>query len=495
MNNSIGFSASSRWGLVLVMLLCVVTQAHADLKGNVLSPGPVIKQHARFESDCGNCHKRFDKAAQPEMCRSCHNEIAQDESTKRGLHGQHVEKTACKECHQEHKGRDVSLYKIDTTTFDHAKETRYELKGGHLSGKVTCKNCHFPRKKFRDVSKTCNGCHAGKDKHKELLGKTCQSCHEEKSWKTLHFNHGKTRFKVLGKHIGVKCSACHRDATFKNAPRECNQCHRKDDKHKGNYGAKCETCHTDRDWKEILFDHGKATKYPLLGKHHEAKCESCHKGALYKSKPKLKTDCYSCHKKEDKHKGQQGKKCESCHTPHSWKKSKFDHRMSRFALTGLHTLVACNKCHVTVAFKDAKSDCLSCHEKEDVHMRRLGVDCETCHNTRNWRDWDFNHNKTGFKLQHSHAGLQCIDCHATPVDKIGRSTGCGTCHSNVDTHNGAYGDKCGQCHSDTAWRNIKIGSLKFNSRERGSVQTDKTVSTKQKSGKKKVKKKTRSRQP
>ena len=283
-------------------------------------PGQVIKRHAKFENDCGSCHKHFDKTAQPDLCKSCHKEVAQDELTKHGLHGQHVEKKACKECHHEHRGRDVSLIEFDTKDFDHAKQTGFELKGGHLSDKVLCKDCHSPRDKYREVIKTCNGCHAKQDKHKGALGKACQSCHEEKDWKVLHFDHGKTRFNILGKHIGVKCSACHTDSSLKHTPRECNACHKKDDKHKGNFGVQCATCHTDRDWKEILFDHGKATKYPLMGKHHETKCESCHKGHLYKSKPKLKTDCYSCHKKDDKHKGQEGRKCESCHTPNFGKK-------------------------------------------------------------------------------------------------------------------------------------------------------------------------------
>jgi hypothetical protein len=128
-------------------------------------------------------------------------------------------------------------------------------------------------------------------------------------------------------------------------------------------------------------------------------------------------------------------------------------------------------------------------------MRRLGTDCETCHNTRNWRDWDFDHNKTGFKLQQGHDGLQCIDCHATPVAKIGQSSRCGSCHGNVDTHNGAYGDKCGQCHSDTAWRDIKIGSFKFISREPANVKAEKPVPTVMKNSKKKTKKKSQSKNP
>lgn len=453
-------------------------------------PGQVIKKHAKFESECGNCHKRFDKTAQPDLCKSCHKEIAKDELTRHGLHGHHVEKKICKECHHEHKGRDVPLFQIDTKEFEHARQIGYELKGGHLSEKVLCKNCHIPGKKYREVLKTCDGCHARQDKHKGALGKACQSCHEEKDWKTLHFDHAKTRFKVLGKHIGVKCSACHADNAFKHTPRECNECHRKDDKHKGKFGAKCVTCHTDRNWKEILFDHGKVTRYPLLGKHREAKCESCHKGNLYKSKPKLKTDCYSCHKNEDKHKDQQGKKCGACHTPRSWKEAEFDHRMSRFALTGLHTLVACSKCHVTVTFKDAKSDCWSCHEKQDAHMRRFGADCEICHNTRNWRNWDFDHNKTRLKLQNGHAGLQCVNCHMTPVAKISQNAGCGVCHGNVDKHDGAYGAICDRCHTDVAWRNIKVGSIKFINQDASKGRADTTAPTKQKSTKRKPGKKT-----
>ena len=71
-----------------------------------------------------------------------------------------------------------------------------------------------------------------------------------------------------------------------------------DDKaHKGDFGQKCESCHTEKRWKEILFDHDKKTKYPLLWKHRDAKCTTCHKGDAYKEK--LQTTCTSCHKKDD----------------------------------------------------------------------------------------------------------------------------------------------------------------------------------------------------
>jgi hypothetical protein len=178
---------------------------------------------------------------------------------------------------------------------------------------------------------------------------------------------------------------------------------------------------------------------------------------LYKDK--LKTDCYSCHKKDDKHEGQEGKKCESCHHEQSWKKVEFDHRMSRYPLTGNHILAECKKCHLTARFKDTKSDCWSCHEKQDVHKHTLGTACETCHNTRNWKDWDFDHDKTHFKLEGKHAKLKCADCHKMPATgKVVQSANCVSCHDKDDKHDGAYGSLCERCHIGTTWKTIKVGS-------------------------------------
>jgi NAD-dependent dihydropyrimidine dehydrogenase PreA subunit len=121
-------------------------------------------------------------------------------------------------------------------------------------------------------------------------------------------------------------------------------------------------------------------------------------------------------------------------------------------------------------------------------MRRLGTDCETCHNTRNWAGWDFNHDNTGLKLQNQHAALKCIRCHDVPVKKIRPNARCGACHGNDDTHVGAYGEKCDQCHTDLAWRNIKVGSTGFINQDSSKRQPEKTVPNKQKQNNKKKKK-------
>ena len=592
-----------RYLIVVCTLLLTAIHAHADSVNSLILPGPVIEGHVKYESDCALCHKQFDKAAQSGLCKDCHKEIRKDVEFKRGYHGLMEEGKECKECHTEHRGRDAKIAKLNTSNFDH-KSTGFELKGAHLNEKVLCKDCHFPQKKYREAPTKCDGCHEKADKHKGSLGKVCENCHEEKDWKTTHFDHSKTSFPLLGKHVDVKCTNCHVNDKFKETPKQCSECHRKDDNkaHQGKFGAKCESCHTDRGWKEILFDHGKKTrfpllgkhlpplkctachrgelykeklktacvschrkdddkahkgkfgpkceschtekgwkellfdhdrktKFPLLGKHTDVKCTGCHKGDLYRDKlemacvschrkdddkvhkgkfgpkceschtdrgwkeilfdhdkktkfpllgkhrpplrcsechkgdlykDKLAMDCNSCHQKDDKHKGQEGRKCESCHNEEDWKKAKFDHRLSRFALTGKHTLVDCKKCHATPMFKDAKSDCWSCHEKSDYHKRTLGTKCETCHNTRDWKDWDFDHDKTSFKLEGKHKNIRCAECHKTPVAaKVSLTANCSGCHSKDDKHDGAYGDKCDHCHVGTTWKTIKVGSRKW----------------------------------
>ncbi len=341
--------------------------------------------------------------------------------------------------------------------FDHDKKTKYPLLGKHREAK--CISCHKGDLYKEKLQTKCNSCHRKDDKHKGSFGPKCESCHTEHDWKDVLFDHDKkTKFPLLGKHHGVKCGSCHKGDLYKDKLKtDCYSCHKKDDKHKDSFGPKCESCHVDRGWKEILFDHDKKTKYPLLGKHREAKCVSCHKGDLYKDK--LKSDCYSCHQKDDKHEGQEGKKCESCHHEQSWQKTEFDHRLSRFPLTGKHLLAECKKCHLSAKFKDAKSDCWSCHEKQDVHKRTLGTDCGSCHNTRDWKDWDFDHDKTNFQLQGKHKDIRCIECHKTPVSKkIVLAASCVSCHGKDDKHNGEFGDQCEHCHVGQSWKSIKVGS-------------------------------------
>ena len=575
-------------------LLGCAVQVQADAIDELLSPGEVIQGHLKYESECDLCHKSFDKSAQSGLCKDCHKDIAKDITGRQGYHGLMKEQKDCNLCHTDHKGREARIAKLDTVGFNHL-ETGFELKGAHRNGKLLCKDCHSPLKKYRQAPTKCIGCHERADQHKGGLGPDCENCHVEKDWKTTHFDHSKTHFPLFGKHRDVKCKDCHPKEKFKDTPTkcndchqkddkhkglfglkceachndknwkeilfdhdkqtkyplrgkhrdtkcvdchkgdlykdklktDCNSCHQKDDKHKGNFGLKCEACHTERDWKEIPFDHDKKTKYPLLGKHRDTKCVACHKGNIYKEKlktdcnschkkddkhkgsfgakcepchternwkeipfdhdrktkypllgkhrdvkcvdchkgdlykDKLKTDCYSCHRKDDKHEGQVGKKCETCHRVQSWKKTDFNHLMSRYPLTGKHLLTECKKCHVTLRYRDAKLECWACHEKQDVHKQVFGTKCETCHNTRDWKNWDYDHNKTRFRLQGKHKGIRCAECHIPAAGKKSLPSNCASCHGKDDKHDGAYGVRCEHCHAGDAWKTIKVGSERW----------------------------------
>jgi len=119
--------------------------------------------------------------------------------------------------------------------------------------------------------------------------------------------------------------------------------------------------------------------------------------------------------------------------------------------------VECKKCHATAQFKDVKTECQACHEKDDVHKRRLGLQCESCHNARSWSLWDFNHTtRTRFRLEGGHKGLDCYSCHRKPVTgKAVLSMTCVSCHDQDDVHEGAFGRQCDKCHGVDSFKQIK----------------------------------------
>jgi hypothetical protein len=534
--------------------------AHAETKVKCKDCHESNKKYREAPSACNACHKKDDehKGTLGTKCESCHVEkdwkdtaLFDHNQSKFALEGKHIDVKCndchlnkkyretpklCESCHQKddkHKG--VFGKKCETchlakswqdTTFNHNKDTKYQLKGKHASTK--CESCHKPGNRTLKLATTCYVCHKSDDKHDGTLGTNCAECHTERNWSdTPGFDHDQTKFPLKDKHKTAKCQSCHKNGMKEKLPLTCNACHKADDKHKGNfgttceschtaknwkqatkfdhdrdtqyplkdkhkqtscvechkgklygqnlkttcvtchkkddehkgrYGEKCETCHLEKGWKSIIFNHDKETKYRLLFKHQSVKCDACHKANLYQDK--LKTNCINCHKSDDEHKGQLGDKCESCHSEQSWKKTEFDHAKSKFPLLGRHYYVECKDCHKTPQYKDAKTDCNSCHVKDDAHKGRLGTGCETCHNARDWKIWDFDHDqKTGFALDGGHKGINCYECHSKPSKskKLATPVTCGQCHFSDDIHDGGFGQQCDRCHQSTNWRDLKVG--------------------------------------
>jgi hypothetical protein len=416
------------------------------------------------EVKCADCHKDNNYKETPRACVACHKK----DDDQKGHKGQFGDK--CESCHGAKSWKESS--------FNHDTDTKYALRGKHRS--TPCATCHTGHLYKVKLSQECFACHKKDDKHKETLGKECGNCHTERNWKeSPKFDHQTTSFPLLGKHLKTECKECHKSALFKEAPKDCFSCHKKDDKHTGNLGEKCADCHVERDWKTTTgrFNHDK-TKFVLRNAHAatSVKCNACHKDlGSFRNTP---LDCLSCHKKDDKHEGQEGKKCEQCHNDKTWKDTRFDHGLSRFPLTGKHIVTVCKKCHETPRYKDAPRDCYSCHKKEDKHKQKFGLQCETCHNARAWSIWHFEHDlKTSYKLDGGHRKVACESCHKEPAPKgknaavVGSS--CFGCHRNEDVHDGQFGARCEQCHVTESWKKIKnrVGNLQLPTTEQLAMQT------------------------
>ncbi len=410
---------------------------------------PLTGKHV--DAECVDCHKKgADYKAAPRDCLGCHRK---EDNGPKGHKGNYGEK--CETCHG------TKAWK--PSTFNHDNDTKFDLLGKHRS--VKCADCHTGHLYRDKVGSACIDCHKKDDDgvkgHKGALGRDCAACHTERGWKEKgKFDHDKTRFPLLGKHVQTKCADCHKSTNYREAPRDCIGCHKKDDKHEATLGTKCESCHVERDWKTVTRFNHDDTKFKLRNAHaaKTVQCKACH--ADLKSYRNTPTDCYSCHKKDDKHEGQLGTRCESCHGDRDWKTTTFDHRNSRFPLVGRHVAVKCAECHKSPKYKDAPRDCFSCHKKDDTHKLKFGTACESCHNARAWGLWDYDHaRRARYALDGAHAKVACEKCHSQPAPagkaaaQVG--TNCVSCHRRDDVHDGAFGPVCQQCHVTTDWKRVK----------------------------------------
>jgi hypothetical protein len=405
-----------------------------------LTDFPLTGAHSRLSLTCSACHatgKKFREA--PKDCFTCHE--------KHDRHKGQLGKN-CADCHN------GAVWKA--TYFDHAK-TPFPLTGKHQ--KVACNACHA-NESYKNTPVVCVACHLINDIHDSPRDEKCERCHSSEGWKTIAYDHNSlTKFPLKGKHVQTTCAACHINKVFTiKTGMQCIDCHKADDGHKGKNGTRCERCHTETEWKQVSFDHNRDSKFKLSGAHTKAKCDACHKAAS--SDMKTDASCSSCHQAEDVHKGQEGTNCQSCHTDKGWREEvKFDHDLARFPLIGQHAVLACGECHQSLAYKDARMECNSCHAKDDFHKRTLGTDCAQCHNPNGWKLWQFDHDtQTKYKLEGPHAGIKCQACHKDPMGKdVKSSSGCIACHEQDDVHKGQFGEFCEQCHAVDSFKKYSIG--------------------------------------
>ena len=235
-----------------------------------------------------------------------------------------------------------------------------------------------------------------------------------------------------------------------------------------------------------------------LSKAHESltgtsQCASCH--IFGASTPTFK--CLDCHKEiaktlAEKHgyhfnlqmQNPQGKDCVRCHLEHNgatfnlihWEVpfKQFDHRLTGYPLTGKHALLDCQKCHtpaniqptarsllqrkdLSKSYMGLSQTCITCHV--DYHKGQLGKDCESCHNTSDWKAAkQIDHSKTRYPLTGMHLQVACEKCHKPDAPggvarfKDMKFGTCSACH--VDPHHGEFKETCENCHTTAGWKKL-----------------------------------------
>jgi len=126
---------------------------------------------------------------------------------------------------------------------------------------------------------------------------------------------------------------------------------------------------------------------------------------------------------------------------------KFDHLKTGFALTGAHTTVRCESCHINGVFKGTPKDCRTCHSPGGKQSQNSVVlpgnhipttlSCESCHGTQSFTSGRFSHT-TGIA-----AGQSCVSCHDGS-----HAQGKGPTHIATQA-------SCESCHKTTAWEGAK----------------------------------------
>ncbi|MGE5424045.1 MAG: hypothetical protein ACM3N9_01705 [Syntrophothermus sp.] len=455
-----------------------------------ISPGKLAAVHSHLEgiSKCTLCHTLGNKITN-DKCLACHTEIRKRIDQNQGFHASaEIRGKNCTACHSDHHGENFQIVRFDKNKFNHGV-TGFDLTGAHAS--KACADCHraehikdpaVKSKKFTylGVSRECLNCHT--DYHQGTLSQTCTNCHSGNAFKpAAKFSHVQTRYPLKGMHQSVACTSCHkitqvngkkfqqfRGVAFAN----CNNCH--EDPHKGNFGSGCSQCHSETSFHSVRgisnFDHSK-TSFPLENSHKTVACQSCHKN---KYGVAIKHDrCSDCH--QDFHQQQFMKNrispdCSDCHGTTSFSLSSFTqerHNLGNFVLKGAHAATACPDCHKKQGkwnFRQIGIRCNDCHT--DIHESLINSkyypdkNCRNCHNEEGWKQVQFDHDLTTFRLTGAHASKPCGDCHfkTDASGKVhqkfqGMGKECSGCHE--DNHNSQFlvdgKTDCSRCHQTSKW--------------------------------------------
>ena len=135
-----------------------------------------------------------------------------------------------------------------------------------------------------------------------------------------------------------------------------------------------------------------------------------------------------------------------------------------FPLTGAHTSINCQSCHVNGNYQLTYTDCYACHKPDfesptdPNHVApNWSHDCTTCHTTTAWLPSTFPHDANYFRIwsgRHRGYWTSCYTCHTDPANYAVFT--CFNCHTHdkavTDSHHTSVSgytytsSACYSCH-------------------------------------------------
>ena len=296
------------------------------------------------------------------------------------------------------------------------------------------------------------------------LGKDCGSCHTERDWKEpAKFDHDKTDFPLLGKHVEVECKDCHKSTMFKEAPKDCFGCHKKDDKHEGTLGEAVRRLPR----RAGLEDHQgplrpRQDQVPAAQRARRAEAEVQRLPQGPEELPQDAAGLLQLPQEGRQARGPGRQAVRDLPQRPRWKDHALRPRPDPLPADWASTSSAtCKNCHETPRYKDAPRDCYGCHKKEDKH--KLEVRREVRELPQHARLGDLGlrprQAQPSYKLDGAHRKVACESCHTQPAPARQGHRGAGqqaasSCHRKDDVHDGSFGARCEQCHVTDNWKTI-----------------------------------------
>ncbi len=174
------------------------------------SPGELSMAHGFLDKDCAACHTPV-SGIESVSCVTCH---ANDESIlKRQPTAFHANVTSCKQCHLEHQGKEALISRMDhEALFDiglkeFSKDFDPQSEGHILAQylKVIESNSDAQTKhsgiSTKEAALDCTTCHQNDDRHFDLFGNDCATCHGVNTWNISEFRHPSP--------ASMDCAQCH----------------------------------------------------------------------------------------------------------------------------------------------------------------------------------------------------------------------------------------------------------------------------------------------